>query len=437
MTLFLRTVFILIVCVLTLNVKAQTVNPVIDSLIGLITVEGYREHFDSLMTGPKNIRKVIPGKQQHTDHDACRDYIFRQFQHHLGIDNSYLHHFDTGIFGGLANVIAFKAGTNRDAGIWVVSAHYDSNNSNERFPDKEQYSPGANDNGTGVAAILEMARIFSGIETEASIVFAVWDFEEQFTNGFPTGSNRWFTDKVSRKNGTEWDQIGSGGTINIKELKGNINFDMFGNPQLEEEGKPLLWACYASNQHIEIAENYAQTLNLYVPEIETATYGRLLLSDHYTFAARKIPALVNLESGYLDDPFYHTAADHHLNPQNINFSFATKVTQGGLAFVLEQTQLAKSKNNGIDQNTLVVNSFENQWTYFFESPAHQPVVFIFDAKGQLKNINTTGKMITFSPTENGLFYFQTIGNDGSIGKVFKLCKKEASNFIYANRLSDR
>lgn len=430
MNLLSRIVIIFIVWFLTLNVNAQTVNPAIDSLLGLISVDGYRGHFDSLMTSPKNNRMVIPGKQQHNDHDACRDYIFRQFQHHLGIENCYLHHFDTGFYGGLANVIAFKEGAKRDAGIWVVSAHYDSNNSYERLPHKEHFSPGANDNGTGLAAILEMARIFSGIETEASILFAAWDFEEQFTNGFPTGSNRWFSDKVSRKNGTEWDQIGSGGTINIKELKGNINFDMFGNPQLEEEGKPLLWSCYASNQHIEFAENYAQTLNLYVPEIETATYGRLLLSDHYTFAARKIPALVNLESGYMNDPSYHTSADHQFNPQNINFDFATKVTRGGLAFVLEQTQLAISKNDGIDQYILVLHRFENQWTYFFENPGHQSFVHIFNAQGQKRNINTTDKMITFSPTENGLYYFLAIGSDGPIGKVFKLCKKERPHFKY-------
>jgi len=311
----------------------------------------------------------------------------------------------------------------------VVSAHYDSNNSNERLPNKEHFSPGANDNGTGVAAILEMARIFSGIETEASILFAAWDFEEQFTNGFPTGSNRWFTDKVSRKIGTEWDQIGSGGTINIRELKGNINFDMFGNPQMEKEGKLLLWACYASNQHIEFAENYALTLNLYVPEFETATYGRLLLSDHYTFAARKIPALVNLESGYMNDPFYHTSADHHLNYQNINFVFATQVTRGGLAFVLEQTQLAISKKDGIDQNIMVLHSFENQWAYFFEIPGQQPVVSIFNSQGQNMCTNITGNTLMFSPNANGLYYIQSIGNDGNVGKHLLLFQKERPVFI--------
>src|SRR5262245_26603764 len=51
----------------------------------------------------------------------------------------------------VSNVEATLAGTDRPAEIIVVGAHYDSVSG----------SPGANDNGTGVAAMLELVQRFS------------------------------------------------------------------------------------------------------------------------------------------------------------------------------------------------------------------------------------------------------------------------------------
>lgn len=324
--------FILYAC----NSFAQSINPKIDSLINLITIDTYSIHFDSLRTNEFCSRKVVPFAKQSSDHNACRDYIYRQFSKNLGANNAYLHHFRSNNYFGLSNVIAFKQGTDPSAGIWVVSAHYDSNNNMELNPTSDSISPGANDNGTGVAAIIEISRILSNINTNITILFAAWDLEEVFTNGYPTGSNKWFKSHVKKRKRTSFSNKKKKVIINIKDLKGNLNFDMFGNPQLEEDGKPVLWACYAKYKHIEFAKEYANTLNQYIPEITTLVYGRLNLSDHYTFASRKIPSIENLESEYTLDPYYHTYSDNLENYNNIDFHFATNVTRGGLAFLLEQ-----------------------------------------------------------------------------------------------------
>ena len=308
----------------------------IDSLIHLITVESYSVHFDSLRTSEFCNRKVLPYGTQSTDHNACRDYIFRYFTSHLGSENVFLHHFKSNEYKGLCNVIGVKHGTNNTAGIWVISAHYDSNNNLGIKPMSDSVSPGANDNGTGLAAILEITRIIASINTESTIIFAAWDFEEVFTYGLPTGSNAWFKEHVSKKATTSFNQLNNGLVINIKDLKGNINFDMFGNPQKEEDGIPILWACYAKNQHIEFVNDYVKTFNKYIPEIKAITHGKLTLSDHYTFAFRKIPAVENLESNFSADPYYHTCLDNLDNENNIDFEYATNVTRGGLAYILEK-----------------------------------------------------------------------------------------------------
>lgn len=316
---------------------SQPINHTIDSIIHLISPASYRLHFDSLRTDAGCNRKVYETDQQTTDHDACRDYIFRTFVKYLGEENVYLHAFNLGENLGIANVVAYKEGKSSSERILVISAHYDSDNSKEQLNSEPVCSPGANDNGTGVAAILEIARVLSGIETENSILFAAWDFEEQFTNGFAGGSNSWFKEHVVKKKKTNLGEIKKGGKIKIEKLIANINFDMLGNPTDTIDGKPVLWACYGKVNHSDFVNEYISTFNRYIPDIVAVNRGKMIYSDHYTFAVRKIPSVENLESGYNKDPYYHSCLDNLQNCHNIYFDFATNVTRGGMAFILEMS----------------------------------------------------------------------------------------------------
>lgn len=305
----------------------------IANIISAINTETYRAHFDSLQTLPHHNRKAVRANEQSTDHNLCRDYIYRSFKRYLGYENAYLHAFEIDDFGGLSNVIGVKHGTNRNAGIWVLSAHYDSNNINDQQSGSS--SPGANDNGTGLAAILEIARVLANIETEATIVFAAWDLEEIFFDGFPPGSDSWARHFVKKKKATQWDDLAQKGKININDIRGNINFDMLGNPQLSNYGVPVLWVCYAYDKHLGFANDFSSIVNAHVPELKAVSHGRMRLSDHISFASRNIPALLLLESDYLKGPFYHTSNDHVENPENIDYNFATHLTRGSLAYLLE------------------------------------------------------------------------------------------------------
>ncbi len=330
---------LLFLCFVSL-VDAQNVNRHVESLLSLIDVESYAIHFDSLRTDKNSDRKVRQGASQSIDHDACRDYIYRQFVHYFGDSLVYVHYFDKGTYKGLANVAGFKPGTNPDAGIWIVGAHYDSNNNFSEY-DSLDIAPGANDNGTGLAAVLEIARVLSGIESEASVLFAAWDFEERFTNGLPTGSNEWYQTYVKRFRRTDFEAVGRGGNIRRNDIVAYLNFDMFGNPADSIDNKPVLWVCYGINQHVDFANEYSETVNAYVPDIHALTYGRMIFSDHFTFALRRIPAIENLQSDYTSDKYYHTSYDNIDTPDNINYEFAVNVTRGGLAFLLENINMSE------------------------------------------------------------------------------------------------
>jgi hypothetical protein len=398
----------------------------IDSLIKQITVNSYRAHFDSLMTGPSNSRKVLPIWEQSDDHDACRDYVFRYFQQALGSGNSYLHQFNSGDFRGLANVIGVKHGTNPDAGIWVVSAHYDTNNNKEALRVSQVLAPGANDNGTGVAALLEMVRLLAKLETEATIIFAAWDFEEVFTNGFPTGSNAWFKEYAGKRKNTDWTALGSGGEIQLNDLRGNINLDMFGNPQDSLNGKPLLLACYAKKQHQHFAASYAETLGKYVPDIAIEAVGPMIWSDHYTFAANNIPALVNLESGYNSDPFYHTHADHVNNPDNVDFEFASAVSRGALAYLLEQVLLEKSTIPSMLSGTSSLPMAEGPGAYHFLLPAANIPVQLFNQYGQKMHVHVQDQYLSFQPAASGWYCLVFFKGGKLMTHVSYLHKKEGA-----------
>jgi len=76
------------------------------------------------------------------------------------------------------NVLAFLPGRVASPAerTYVVSGHYDSRAS-DPF-DGESDAPGADDDASGTAVVLELARLFAGVELEANVVFACFDGEE-------------------------------------------------------------------------------------------------------------------------------------------------------------------------------------------------------------------------------------------------------------------
>jgi hypothetical protein len=421
----LKPVYIIsIFFMLSISCFSQPVTPVIDSIISLVTPDTYRMHFDSLRTRAGCNRKVYETYHQGKDHDACRDYIYRTFKKFLGERNVYLHDFKVGENGGLSNVIAFKQGKSPSEGILIVSAHYDSNNSRESGEADPVCSPGANDNGSGVAAILEIARVLSGVETDYSILFAAWDFEEQFPDGFAGGSNCWYSDHIVRKRNLKWGDIKNGGNISFDKLIANINFDMFGHPNDTINGKPVLWACLGNVMHTGLINEYVSTFNRYVPEIVAVNHGKLTYSDHYTFAARKIPSVENLESDYTKDPFYHTCSDNLDNTENIDFDFAVNVTRGGMAFTIEKAGIIQPS---IKRNISYLLSdiiYELPDAYCIKFPGDDFGIIVIDQYGNFVKTYKEESSYTFYTPVSGLYKIFIFSNQGKISRNTFLHKKE-------------
>jgi len=77
----------------------------------------------------------------------------------------------------ITNVVATLRGTTSPERVYVVTGHYDSRNTDVFDPTGD--APGADDDGSGVAVVLELARVFARRPIEATIVFAAVAGEEQ------------------------------------------------------------------------------------------------------------------------------------------------------------------------------------------------------------------------------------------------------------------
>jgi hypothetical protein len=110
----------------------------------------------------------------------------------------------------ITNVVATLHGTDPASAdrVYVVSAHYDSRRTD--VLDGEGDAPGANDDGSGTSAVLELARVLAARPTEATIVFAAFAGEEQGLYG----SNHFA--EVAKQAG--WN------------IQGVLNMDIIGSP---------------------------------------------------------------------------------------------------------------------------------------------------------------------------------------------------------------
>jgi Peptidase family M28 len=81
----------------------------------------------------------------------------------------------------IVDVLAIQPGTSEPDRFIIMSAHIDSRNSDPL--DAKGDAPGANDDGSGTAAVIEAARVLSQHKFPATIVYAVLSGEEQGLNG--------------------------------------------------------------------------------------------------------------------------------------------------------------------------------------------------------------------------------------------------------------
>lgn len=177
------------------------------------------------------------------------------------------------------NVVAAISGTEVNAGTVVIGAHYDSIGTPRT--DGAAYAPGANDNGSGVAAVLELARILSVSQYKTSIMFVFFSAEE-FNRQGSISFAAWLQER----------NIDVIGMINLDTI-GNVH-DFNGN---REERYLRVFSAGPNDTSISrkmareasfLGYNYNLALELQVQDAidRESRYG-----DHFSFSERDYPAV--------------------------------------------------------------------------------------------------------------------------------------------------
>ncbi|MBW8362200.1 MAG: M28 family metallopeptidase [Kaistella sp.] len=161
----------------------------------------------------------------------------------------------------LGNAVAFLKGSDpNDKRVLIISGHLDSRVSD--VMNAEAYAPGANDDGSGVAAVIESARILSESKFPASVLFVAVSGEEQGLLG-----SKMLADKAKAEN---WEIV----AVLNNDMIGNNRFDApqnSGTPKLRvfSEGLPAYEteksASYIRNFGLE-NDGAARQLARYVKE---------------------------------------------------------------------------------------------------------------------------------------------------------------------------
>jgi hypothetical protein len=229
----------------------------------------------------------------------------------------YFHNFtqlDEGKSYSLENIICDQGSALADdrGHHILISAHYDSrmediNQSNAR-------APGADDNASGVAAVLELARVLSRVDLKNNIQFVLFSGEEQ---------GQWGSSAFVRQHQT-----------NNTKLDLVINLDMVGYPSL---GMGNVIIEHDLGNKITTNDAYSKNVARFIEQIDSeytnleALLRPLGKTDLIPFEAiGKI--VIGLHDGGSElNPNYHSMSD---TPGTLDIGYLTSTTKLALATIL-------------------------------------------------------------------------------------------------------
>lgn len=270
----------------------------------------------------------------HSNNDLSTDYIRERLEAFSNLTVQVQNFNSTG-----KNVIATQLGSVNPDNIYIICAHYDS-----------VTTFCADDNATGVAAVIEIARILSSQCTENTIVYALWDEEEIGL----LGANYYAQQAANTTGGNTRDNI-----------LGVVNMDMIGydgdapgtagDNEFDIDVRDIANSLTIKDDLLDVLNTYTFDLTPIVVDPGTT------FSDHSTFWNQGYSAVLVGESWETNDqtPNYHTSNDR---AADIDFPYMTELTKLVLAYTASKSELV-TLDNTVTENATSLVSNETSGTY--------------------------------------------------------------------------
>jgi Zn-dependent M28 family amino/carboxypeptidase len=198
----------------------------------------------------------------------------------------------------------------------IIGAHYDHLGFDPMLDGDRVYN-GADDNASGVSAVLQVAKAFlaTGVQPERTVIFAFWDGEEKGLLG-----SKYFVQTFSE----------------MDKVKGYLNYDMIGRNK--DESKPMHVVYFYTEAHPVFGDWLKNDIKKYGLNL-TPDYRPwdkpVGGSDNASFALLDIPVIWYHTDGH---PDYHMPSDH---VEKINWNKIVDITK---ASFLNMWNLANEKD---------------------------------------------------------------------------------------------
>jgi len=236
------------------------------------------------------------------------------------------------------NVIGDRPGED-GAHVVLVAAHYDA----------VRGSPGADDNASGVAALLAVARAVASVRTRSAVRLVAFAFEEDQQVGsaaYVASLARAEAERIdvaivtdmiaycSRDAGSQRYPAGADALVALATGRAPPTVGSFiGWVGLEDVRGPTLDVLGRAREYVPALE----VLGLVIPRAAIEQVPQLLRSDHAPFWSAQIPAIAVGDTAELRNPNYHASSD---TVETLDLAFAVDVVRWLVAAVLLRAGIA-------------------------------------------------------------------------------------------------
>ena len=202
------------------------------------------------------------------------------------------------------NVIGVQQGTDCAERVFIVGAHYDSVST----------TPGADDDASGVAGMLEIARVLAGTPLPATIWYTGFTMEEDGLRG-------------SRHMAQQAEAAGT-------EVVGMLSLEMIGYTTATEDTIVFI----GNDASIRLVDSFIRVHATYVPGVAGTVPGNgeespdIRRSDHAPFWDAGYQAVIVSDFGPFRNPNYHLPTD---TIDTLDPAFLTNVTKAMLATTVD------------------------------------------------------------------------------------------------------